>query len=613
MISSGRLRPHMISLVYILSVSYVASVALNILFRESGLPPSVTLNWCAFFGRIYAEAANALCSISLVWIAVLWTKPLNWPSSLGRVLFFLVATCVGGVILLNDILMFSLRVTPFPFYNQLTYMLVDAPWYLLFGTPDQTWSIILHQLVRGLSPLITMGLLALVLLSPNLAARRSKVSSIAQTKKCVDEKPPRLLYLHISGLALLLLTAVPAVAAISYFAYSRTKAAGFSPGMPQPLPSRLVAEVSAQTAPVGYLPAGTLFVSEEVSELRPPPEPPTLRGSAISLVDDHFAVLTPATKAESSEGFWAFFHLISLSGEGENVAVPILFPRDWSDESARKLNIDPFSSGPFFSRGRWYVSFTPYSYQAALAAGENPIYGSAIYSFPPEGGIASEWFPPCAPRGVVGFAVHDDAMYLVPALDFADSVKCLRSRSIPMSEVVKITLKGVESSRFPIWVNTTLTGEPFQSLDMRVAGRKLYILHRPPAALPLPDKGADESVDKETGIDLIDLSRIDVYTSQGDWLSHASFPLASYTVRYFSMDMDEDSGLVLVVGAYTGYAYLYAMRPYIELDIVAEYWNPSNCGMHGTEDFVLNDGKVYVPGSDGERSCILVYDLGWPD
>jgi hypothetical protein len=123
------------------------------------------------FASIYANAANSICSILLVYVLVSRIKPLGKVGHIGKGLFLFIAGFLGLSILILDIVLCLAHLTIFPFFNEFTYMLVDIPWYNLFGTPEKVWSIVLFNLLRGFSPLVTMSLLAFVLLLPNNLTR----------------------------------------------------------------------------------------------------------------------------------------------------------------------------------------------------------------------------------------------------------------------------------------------------------------------------------------------------------------------------------------------------------------------------------------------------------
>lgn len=171
--STRRLRLPLLLLTCLFGVTYFVSVSLNtIKFYESTMILSDRIYWNMFFASIYANAANSISSILLISYLVLRKMSHSKLGSLGKRLFILTASILGAFIFLLDILLCAAHLTTFPFFNEFTYMLVDIPWYGLFGTPEKVWSIVLFNLLRGFSPLLTISLLAFVLLLPNNLARR---------------------------------------------------------------------------------------------------------------------------------------------------------------------------------------------------------------------------------------------------------------------------------------------------------------------------------------------------------------------------------------------------------------------------------------------------------
>jgi len=373
-----------------------------------------------------------------------------------------------------------------------------------------------------------------------------------------------------------------------------------------PLPHEIPTDFAAQE-PVGSLSLGALMISSSVSQLEPPPMPQSLHG-AISVIDESLAVFAPRYGHQTGKGFWYFLSTIPLTGTDDSVTVPILLDPNRQHTYPAKTSGFLSGSGPYFWQGKWLVSFAPNWLRGKPMSTSGPDT-NPVYYFNADGGIAKSWLPESIGLGVLGFAAHGDYLYVIPAVDTGLCRTTIKARHVPEGKLLKMTWDGDVISAANLPMNVTLAGEPYLSVDVRVVADRLCVLQRVPAALAMPLTKALGYEDIAPVVDLIAPPRIDIFDLDLNLLNSSELYVSSDTGRYYAMDIDADEGLILLVGFWTGQAWLYDL----ELNLIKRYSHYMNWGLSGTEDFVLHKRKVYVPSGTSFGPAVYVYELGWPE
>jgi len=287
--------------------------------------------------------------------------------------------------------------------------------------------------------------------------------------------------------------------------------------------------------------------------------------------------------------------------------------------------------GPYIWRQTWFLSVEPNIGLSREDGLLNPIYR---FSLADE--AAKAWPLPEMDCGVLAFTVGNDLLYVVPALEFYAAQETLAQRSVPTSELLAVTWDGQVTYRTNVAVNfSALRGSPEylgrQGLDIRTAADEVFVLNRVPCGrtLTVPASSsrgsanspqprpfsrlayADDLAPVPRGFecvdDLIAPPRLDVFDAELNHLRSLELHVSLLSGHYYQMDIDADAGLILLLEAGTGQAWLYNL----DLQMLKHYSEWHNFGAGEVlQDFVLRDGLVYVARDD---AVIDVYDLGWPE
>ena len=343
--------------------------------------------------------------------------------------------------------------------------------------------------------------------------------------------------------------------------------------------------------------------------------PMSLQDCFMSLAGKDLAVFDSAwVPYRAEEGYVFYLYTIPLSRNTRPAVTRVLlnsgreyaYPRNVVAKPESRIYTTTIGSGPRFWRGTWLVSLNPdIGTFGATNEGTAKKWVNPIYYFPPEGGAAEAWLPDALEFGVLGFDVEGDELYVVPATDCDKARETMLRREVPKGQLLVMNWGGQVLRQAALDVNYCSLGVvPVQSVDVRVVDGEVYVLNRVPTADAMPS-GPYE--DQAPVPDLIAPGRIDVFDEELNHVRSLDLHHSRWTGRYYFMDIDQRTGLILLLEYATGQAWLYNLK----LELLRHYSEHSNWGITDWQDFVLSDGLIYIPEVMGQSDTIVTYELGY--
>jgi len=327
--------------------------------------------------------------------------------------------------------------------------------------------------------------------------------------------------------------------------------------------------------------------------------------------NDYLTLLCAGDTYRPGEGYVFYLYRIPTSAGPQADVLRVLlnpkkeyaYPGNPVPEAEEIFYGTTIGSGPYYWRGMWLVALSPDHGVCPAEKGSGNSWANPVYYFPEGGGRARAWLPDSLEFGVLGFDVEADELYVVPAMHTWKAKRTMKRRRVPKGRLMVMNWEGEVLRSARVSVNYSGMGIPPQSVDVRVASGRVYVLNRVACEDVLP-----ESQDDLPLPDLIAPARIDVFDDELNHLRFVELHHSLWTGRYYSMDVDERAGLILLLESATGQAWLYDL----DLELLKHYPDAQNWGFGASmQDFVLRDGLIYVPEVMGQSDTIVTYELGY--